>query len=138
MGSALGKRVLVVDDDAHVRAIVCTLIERAGCHAVAAAGGAEGLAQLTGAEPVDLIILDIDMPGLNGFEVLRRARDAGVTAPVVMLTGRSKDEHVLEGYQGGADYYIPKPFHAQTVLNIVEFLIGDLSEEQRAELEKKL
>jgi len=138
MGSSLGKRVLIVDDDEHIRVIVSKLVEHAGYRTLTAPGGAEALAHLVTGEPVDLIILDIDMPGMNGFEVLKRARDKGVTAPVVMLTARTKDEHVLEGYQLGADYYVTKPFQAQTVLNIVQFLIGDLTAEQRTELEKKL
>lgn len=138
MGSAPGKQVLIVDDDEHIRVIVSKLIEHAGYHPLTAPEGGEALALLATGEPVDLIILDIDMPGLNGFEVLKRARDQGVTAPVVMLTARGKDEHVLEGYQLGADYYVTKPFQARTVLNIVEFLIGDLTAEQRGELEKKL
>ena len=138
MGSAVGKGVLVVDDNEHILMVVSKLVEHAGHRALTAPGGAEALAQLTTGEPIDLIILDIDMPGMNGFEVLRRARDAGVSAPVVMLTARDTDQHVLEGYQLGADYYVTKPFQAQTVLNIVQFLIGDLTPEERAELEKKL
>ncbi len=138
MDPSTAKAVWVVDDDEHVRTIVSTLVEHAGHRAVTAAGGPEALALLETDGPPHLIILDIDMPSMDGFEVLTRLRQRGIATPVVMLTGRTKDEHVFEGYNSGADYYITKPFRAETVLNIVQFFLGDLSREQRAELEKKL
>ncbi len=138
MGSPLAKSIWVVDDDEHIRVVVSKLVEHAGYRGVTAASGPETLALLSQEAPPHLIILDIDMPDMNGFELLKHLRERGISAPVVMLTGRTKDEHVFEGYNSGADYYITKPFRAETVLNIVQFFVADLTREQRAELERKL
>ena len=81
---------------------------------------------------------DLAQAQLPVFEFLDRMRDDGIATPVVMLTGTDTDESVLEGYQRGAQYYLTKPFKPQALVNIVDFLIGDLDEKARAELEAKL
>jgi DNA-binding response OmpR family regulator len=131
------KRVLIADDDEHIRTVVSELVEHAGFAASAVAGGVDAVAQIA-AQPPALLILDVDMPDMGGFEVLQRVREAGFNAPVVMLTARSRDEHVLEGYKHGADYYVTKPFQMQTLLNILQYMIGDLTEAERRALETKL
>jgi DNA-binding response OmpR family regulator len=88
---------------------------------------------------VDLLVLDVLMPGLDGFETLAEIRRLGHDKlPVVFLTAKSRDEDVISGYEKGADYYITKPLKPAALLNIVDVLIGDLPPEQRARLEAKL
>ena len=129
------KTVLVVDDDHHIRTISMKLIEKRGHRVVPAESGVQALDVLATTK-VDLVILDVMMPVMDGFTALAEMRKRGHTnIPVVMLTAASSDEQVLTGYQSGADYYLTKPIRAQGLLNIVDFLIGDLSPEERAKLE---
>jgi DNA-binding response OmpR family regulator len=110
--------VLVVDDDADIRGLVSELLERAG-HAVIDAGdGAEGL-RLFYAEQPDLVILDVSMPGLDGWAVLERIRELS-DVPVVMLTARAEELDKVRGLRAGADDYVTKPFGRQELLARVD------------------
>jgi DNA-binding response OmpR family regulator len=133
------KTVLIVDDAEDIRLIVSKLLEVNGYVVATAASGAEALRILLEERlPVDLVLLDIMMPELDGFETLRAAREGGISAPVVLLTARSGDADILRGYEAGADYYIAKPFRNETLLNIVTYLIGDLSDDERSKLETQI
>ena len=103
------KRVLVIDDDDEIRKITQMLVEGLGHHVEAARDGAEGLEKLqTG---VDLILLDVVMPGLDGFEVCRRIRQdpAGKDVPVIFVTTLGTREHRLHAVEAGANDFIAKP-----------------------------
>ena len=103
------KRVLVIDDDDGIRKITQMLVEGLGHHVEAARDGVEGLAKLqTG---VDLILLDVVMPGLDGFEVCRRIRQdpAGKDVPVIFVTTLETREHRLHAVEAGANDFIAKP-----------------------------
>ena len=103
------KRVLVIDDDPGVRNITQTLVEALGHDVEAAHDGIEGLAKLH--LGVDLILLDVVMPGLDGFEVCRRIRQdpAGRDVPVIMVTTLETREHRLHAVEAGANDFIAKP-----------------------------
>lgn len=102
--------VLVADDDELVRRIVLRTLERAGFQVIAAADGEEALLLLREVHP-DVLLLDIVMPGLDGYEVCRRVRAAGPTAPpVIFLTSRASTEERVVGLDSGAVDYVVKPF----------------------------
>ena len=101
-------RILVVEDDPTVSEVVVEYLRRAGYEVDAAADGLAALA-IAGARPPDLVVLDLMLPGLDGFEVCRRLRARG-PVPVIMLTALGEESDRLTGLELGADDYVTKPF----------------------------
>jgi len=133
------KTVLVVDDEEALRTLAARLIERRGHTVLTAATGTEALDVLKGGATINLVVLDVVMPGLSGLQTLEDMRRQGHTElPVILLTAKAADEDILGGYKKGADYYLTKPLQPAALLNIVDYLIGDLSTEERAKLEPLL
>ncbi len=118
-------RILVVDDDPHVRELIRANLEEAGYGVIQAADGAEALAR-AGREPLDLILLDVAMPGLDGYAVCRRLREDEATQliPILMLSARDKPPEKIEGLKQGADGYLTKPFDVGELVARVESLIA--------------
>ena len=115
--------VLLVEDDAQVRPLVARYLERAGLAAVAAATGEEGL-QTLALRPVDLVLLDVSLPGVDGWSLLERIRDEwGERIAVIMLTARSDEPDRLLGLELGADDYIVKPFSPREVVARVKAVL---------------
>lgn len=114
---AVGKRILVVDDDRNLRKIIQTNLELAGYDVSTAANGEEALGMLDSMQP-DLIVLDVMMPIMDGYEVARRVRrhPSNTHVPIIMLTAKSEVEDKLAGFEAGADDYITKPFGPQELL----------------------
>ncbi len=112
--SAAGMTVLIIDDDRELCSLLQSFVAPHGWHAQAAHSGHDGL-RLMVENTVDLVILDVMLPGLNGFEVLRRARQR-TDVPVVMLTARVDHDDRLRGFDAGADDYLPKPFEPSELL----------------------
>jgi diguanylate cyclase (GGDEF)-like protein len=112
-----GRRILVVDDDRNLRKIIQTNLELAGYEVSTAANGEEALNMLDSMQP-DLIVLDVMMPIMDGYEVARRVRrhPANTHVPIIMLTAKSEVEDKLAGFEAGADDYITKPFGPQELL----------------------
>ena len=110
------KTVLIVDDDDDLRT---ALAEQIGLEEdlspVEAATGLSGLQAANDAKP-DLVILDVDLPDINGREVCRRLREAGVKTPVIMLTGATEDADTIAGLEAGANDYVAKPFRFAVLL----------------------
>ena len=106
--------LLFADDNEDMRHMVRDLLESSGHEIGLAADGPSALASVKEREP-DLLILDLNMPGLSGYEVCRAVKRNPGTArvPVLMLTSQSSVEHKLEGFDAGADDYLPKPFDAR-------------------------
>ena len=102
-------RVLVVEDDAALRRALGDALEDAGFAVDLAPDGEQGLFRFTH-EPADAVVLDINLPGMDGFEVLARARAAGARAPVLLLTARGAVRDRVRGLDAGADDYLVKPF----------------------------
>jgi DNA-binding response OmpR family regulator len=102
--------ILVVDDEPAIVTVVRERLEREGFQVRAVASGEEALAHLD-AHPVDLVVLDVMLPGMDGFEVLRQLRGAGDTVPVILLTARDEDVDKIVGLELGADDYLVKPFN---------------------------
>jgi DNA-binding response OmpR family regulator len=109
------KTLLIVDDDTDLRGALAEQLQAEDFAAVEAADGREGVRQAQDARP-DLILLDIDLPDMNGREVCRELRKVGVSAPVIMLTAAQSDADTIEGLDAGANDYVTKPFKFAVLL----------------------
>jgi DNA-binding response OmpR family regulator len=118
MGSS---RVLVIDDDDDIRELLRELLERAGHQVSVAPDGRAGLRELYAGSP-DVVILDVAMPGLDGWATLERIREVTDT-PVLMLTARDAELERVRGLKGGADDYVVKPFGRQELVARVDVLL---------------
>jgi DNA-binding response OmpR family regulator len=107
-------KVLVVDDDADLLDLLVYALRREGYTLLTAADGAQALRRYEADQP-DLVLLDVTIPKMNGFEVCRRMRQAAET-PIILLTARDEEEDVLRGLQLGADDYVTKPFSPKQLL----------------------
>jgi DNA-binding response OmpR family regulator len=116
-----GQRILVVDDDTDIRALLRELLERRGFSVAEAADGRQALQELYGGRP-DLVLLDVGMPGMDGWTTLERIRELS-DVPVVMLTARSAELEKTRGLRAGADDYVTKPFGRQELLARIESLL---------------
>jgi two-component system OmpR family response regulator len=114
--------VMVVEDEPNIGALVRTYLERAGYRAVWVRSGEEALAELR-RHPVRLVVLDIGLPGIDGFEVCRRLRASDVWAPVLMLTAREAVDDRVAGLDAGADDYLAKPFAFDELLARLRALV---------------
>src|SRR5436305_5720260 len=119
-------RVLVVDDDDDIRGLVVTLLTRAGITVRSAPNGRDGLREFHSWRP-DLVILDVSMPELDGWNVLDRIRDMSAV-PVLMLTARGDELERVRGLQAGADDYVVKPFGKQELVARVQALLRRASQ----------
>jgi DNA-binding response OmpR family regulator len=102
--------ILVVDDEPAIVAVVRGRLEQEGFDVRAVASGEEALVHVEADLP-DLVVLDVMLPGIDGFEVLRRLRGTGCSVPVIMLTARDGDVDKIVGLELGADDYLAKPFN---------------------------
>lgn len=121
-------RILIVEDEAHLATGIKFNLEAEGHDAEVVADGAEALARLaaskTGAvDGFDLVILDVMLPGMGGFEVAESMRQAGNFTPILMLTAKSLPEDVVHGLEVGADDYLSKPFDLTVLLARVKGLL---------------
>src|SRR6185312_8688012 len=114
-------RVLVIDDDDDIRGLVRALLERGGATVRDAPNGRDGLREFHAWRP-DLVILDVSMPELDGWNVLERIRDMS-DVPVLMLTARGDELERVRGLQAGADDYVVKPFGKQELVARIQALL---------------
>jgi two-component system, OmpR family, phosphate regulon response regulator PhoB len=116
-GTGSGQRILVVDDEPDICALVAYHLAKSGYRVVTAGTGPEALASAS-EEPPALVVLDLMLPGLSGYEVLERLhRDAATREiPVLMLTARREEEDRIRGLTLGADDYLTKPFSPQELV----------------------
>ena len=122
----MSKRILIVDDSPDVLLVLSRLLQIAGYEVTAVEGGAAALETFQAQGAPDILILDVLMPEMNGFEVLARARgEQGYTGPVIMLTGLDTEQDIVRGYSQGADYYLTKPFREESLRNIISFLLDE-------------
>jgi DNA-binding response OmpR family regulator len=114
-------RILVVDDEADIRELLRELLGRAGYDVAVAEDGRAGLRAIFGERP-ELVILDVNMPGLDGWQTLERIRDVS-EVPVLMLTARAGELEKVRGLTRGADDYVTKPFGRQELLARIQALL---------------
>ena len=115
-------RVLVVDDEAHLATGIRENLQAEGHRAEAAHDGAEGLQKALG-DPFDLIVLDVNMPAMDGLAMCRELRRQGCQTPVLFLTVRGDPADRIRGLEAGGDDYMAKPFHLRELLLRVEAIL---------------
>jgi len=125
----MAKRILVVDDEKNMVRLLQVNLEREGYEVVTAYDGAEGLEKARAMAP-DLVLLDITMPRMDGFEVLNELKSHTSTeeTPVVILTARSKDADIFRGYETGADAYLTKPLHPAELTSVIRRMLDNRPE----------
>lgn len=111
----LNNVILIVDDDEKITDLLKTYFSKEHYTVVTASDGVQGLAAITKNKP-DIVILDLMLPRMDGFEVLKQARKAGIAVPVIMLTAKDEESDKLVGLELGADDYIAKPFSPKEVV----------------------
>ena len=111
----MGKTVLIVEDERAIVEILKFNLKREGYETLEALDGLEGLALARSGDP-DLILLDVMLPGMNGFEICRNLRDGGSAVPIIMLTAREEESDKVFGLESGADDYMTKPFSMRELL----------------------
>jgi DNA-binding response OmpR family regulator len=118
--------VLVCDDDAGIRGMLVAFLESEGFEVRSVADGPSCLAAVA-EDPPDLVLLDVMMPGMDGYEVMERLRRdfPPTTLKVVMLTARTADDDIWTGWSAGVDYYMAKPFDPDELLRFLHFLARD-------------
>lgn len=115
---------MVADDDKFLVELISVNLEAAGFEVLKAYDGEEALMKALSERP-DLVVLDVIMPGKSGWEVLEelRARPETQRTPVILLTVLKGKEHIVKGWERGADFYLPKPFDPEDLVEVVERLI---------------
>jgi two-component system, OmpR family, alkaline phosphatase synthesis response regulator PhoP len=123
----MSNRILLVDDDHDICSMMASLLRLHGFEVESADCGRAALVRLTQPDLPDVVLLDVTMPDMSGFEVLRRIKgDPATTAlPVVMVTAQASDEALMNGYQDGADYYVTKPCSAGQLLYGIHLVLGE-------------
>jgi diguanylate cyclase (GGDEF)-like protein/PAS domain S-box-containing protein len=129
-------RILVVDDNADMRGYIRRLLEEEG-YSVQTAGDGRSAVRIcqVSADRPKLVLADVMMPGVTGFEIVARLRADGRTAdlPIILLSARAAEEFRVEGARSGADDYVMKPFHARELIARVEAVLHRTAERKRAE-----
>ncbi|MDX1647434.1 MAG: response regulator [Longimicrobiales bacterium] len=118
------KRILVVDDEPHIRRVLTAVLEERGFEVVLASDGTEGMDELE-ARDADLVILDLMMPGASGLEILSRIRSDPVRAqiPVIILTAKGQDTDREAALAGGANDFLTKPFSPKKLIARIEEIL---------------
>jgi two-component system, OmpR family, alkaline phosphatase synthesis response regulator PhoP len=132
------KQILAVDDQPNVLRAIEVSLEKAGYEVSTAVDGVEALAKIRSGPP-DMVVLDVMMPRMDGFEVLRELQADPNTRdiPVVMLTAKDQDEDIFQGWQRGAEMYLTKPFSPNQLLVMVR-RIFQAREQEAAKKEPRI
>jgi len=118
-------RILVVDDEPHIRRVLSSILASQGFDVITASDGMEGL-ELMGENDVDLVILDLMMPGANGLEILSKIRSNPDQAdtPVIILTAKGQDTDREAALAGGASDFLTKPFSPKKLIARIQEILG--------------
>jgi len=122
------KSILIVDDSRTTRNYHAAITSSAGYRVVTANDGAEGLEKLL-MQPVDLILTDINMQGIDGYEFIRRVRSTAgqEDIPIIIISTESQDKDQSKGYAAGANLYITKPSEPDQLLGYIRMMLGEKS-----------
>jgi len=115
-------RVLIIEDEDTLREQICERFKEEGFAIDAAGDGEEGL-YLAREMPIDVAVIDLGLPGLDGMEIIRKVREEGHLYPILILTARDRWQDRVEGLEAGADDYLGKPFHLEELLARVRALL---------------
>lgn len=116
------KKILVADDEARIRRLVCDFLKSAGYETIEAVDGKDAIEKFTLSDGIDLVICDIMMPEADGWEVCRKIRETS-SVPLLMLTARSQEFDELRSFESGADDFVTKPFSPVVLVKRVEALL---------------
>ena len=124
------RKILTVDDEKHIVRLIQVNLERHGYEVVTAYDGREALQKVDDERP-DLVILDVMMPYMDGFEVLQNLKRNPATRdiPVIMLTAKAQDADVFKGWQSGVDCYLTKPFNPMELISFVQRIFKSLEQD---------
>jgi DNA-binding response OmpR family regulator len=124
--ASAGSRILVVDDEPHIRRVLSAILGSHGFDVMMASDGSQGLDEL-GTEEVDLVILDLMMPGANGLEILSKIRSDPQRAdtPVIILTAKGQDTDREAALAGGANDFLTKPFSPKKLIARIQEILGE-------------
>lgn len=114
--------ILVVEDNADMRELFCTVLSDSGYHAIPALDGMDAL-DIMDKEYIDLIVADIMMPNMDGYELTRSLRAANYDLPILMVTAKDQFEDIQRGFRSGTDDYMVKPIHVKELVLRVEALL---------------
>ena len=117
------KKVLVLEDESSIRSFIVVNLRRAGYQVIEAENGEQALEKLAADRDVKLALLDVMLPGIDGFEVCRRIRATGSQIGIIMLTARSQETDKITGLMTGADDYVTKPFSPAELIARAEALM---------------
>ncbi len=114
--------ILVVEDNADMRELFCTVLSDSGYHAIPALDGMDAL-DIMDKEYIDLIVADIMLPNMDGYELTRSLRAANYDLPILMVTAKDQFEDIQRGFRSGTDDYMVKPIHVKELVLRVEALL---------------
>lgn len=114
--------ILIVEDETRISSFIDKGLSAAGYQCTVTASGEEAIEYLS-SRVFDLVVLDVGLPDIDGFEVLRRVRESGNTTPIIMLTARTSTKDVVHGLGQGANDYMPKPFPFDELLARIKLRI---------------
>ena len=122
----MSKTILVVDDSETVRQVLQLTLSNAGFDVVEAVDGVDAMEKLTATPDVDMVITDLNMPNIDGLELIKKIRSVGNYrfTPIVMLTTESSEEKKQAGRDAGASGWIVKPFKPEQLLKVVKMVLG--------------
>ncbi len=131
------RKILVVDDDPTMVKLINVNLKLNNYSVIEATSGEQALDVLS-EESLDLVVLDIMMPGVDGWEVLRRIRGSSETQemPVILVTAKTQDSDVIRGWELGADEYVIKPFNPLLLVEVIKMVL-DRSYDERLERRRK-
>lgn len=115
-------KILIVDDDPHIRELVCTLLKNGGFEPREAADGRDALCVMSEESP-DLCVIDLMMPNMDGYELCRKIRQYHENMPVLMLTAKAELPFKAKGFEAGTDDYLTKPFEGDELLMRIRALL---------------
>ncbi len=125
-----GKKILIADDEARMRRLVGDFLKREGYQVIEAADGNEALEKFSEDESIDMLIIDVMMPKLDGWTVCREVRKIS-KVPIIMLTARGQESDELFGFDLGADEYVTKPFSPNVLVARINSIFRRLGEEEK-------
>ena len=125
------KTLLIVDDDQDLRGAIAEQLEAENFHTVEAATAGDGVRMARDEKP-DLILLDVDLPDMDGREACRRIRQDGVQTPVIMLTAADTDDDTVKGLDSGANDYVTKPYKFAVLLSRIRVQLRDYEHSEGA------
>jgi two-component system alkaline phosphatase synthesis response regulator PhoP/two-component system response regulator VicR len=131
----MAEKILIIDDDATMVNLLSTILEIDGFETRKALSGKDAFRLLSEEGAPDMVLLDIMMPEMDGFEVLARLRNDPATKklPIIMLTARTDDKDIFEGWRRGADEYVTKPFDPRDLVETIRTVLSRSMEERLEE-----